>query len=74
MINVKEKKIESKSAKAKVKEKYLLTVSFIQILITVLLIGCFVELNLATIEDLQKRVLPFVVYDWESLWSTFRKL
>ena len=63
MINVKEKKIESKSAKAKVKEKYLLTVSFIQILITVLLIGCFVELNLATIEDLQKRVLPFVVYD-----------
>ena len=63
MINVKEKKIESKSAKAKVKENYLLTVSFIQILITVLLIGCFVELNLATIEDLQKRVLPFVVYD-----------
>ena len=63
MINVKEKKIESKSAKAKVKEKYLLTVSFIRILITVLLIGCFVELNLATIEDLQKRVLPFVVYD-----------
>ena len=49
------------------KEKYLLTVLHIQILITVFLFGCFPALNLLLkLEVSEKRALRFVLNGYES--------